>query len=269
MKEKFSVGRTSSRQQLDISAFYGVDYSPSELNISNMNATDMCNIIYKDKINQKRNGWQQVIEIKPYKYNTIDGEEKTNGTEINGIWRFIAEDNKEHIVAHVGKILFEISNIEDFINSKSVPLVRTEIKDGKIFNYTYELENYKSTAVIGDKRLYILGGNFYYVLRFFDNKFELKPVEEDKDTYVPTTRVGVTYKDSAVASSTAYDDVNLLTQWRKNKLVSGTYIDDGEKIRTTRFFEYELECAITSKNLTDLNDIEIVVQSLEVNDNGN
>ena len=268
MKEKFNIGRANSRNQLDISNFYGVDYSSSELNVSNINAVDICNIVYKDKVNQKRNGWQQVLEIKPYTYHTFANEEKENGTQINGIWQFVGEDNKNHIVAHVGNILFEIQNMGDFLFSKAIPLVQSEIKNGQTYNYTYELENYKSNAFVGDKRLYILGGNFLFVLRFVNNTFILDKVEEGKDTYIPTTRIGVTYKDSPIASLTAYDDVNLMTQWRKNKLISGTYFDDGETVRTTRFFDYELECAITAKQEQDLNDIEIVVQSLEVKDNG-
>jgi hypothetical protein len=268
MADKFNIGRANARKQLDISNFYGVDYSTSELNVSNLNAVEISNIVYKDKVNQKRNGWQQVLEIKPFIYHTLDNEEKTNGTEINAVWEFVGEDNQTHIVAHVGNILYELNKIDNFLFSKAEPLVQREIKNGKVYNYTYELENYKSSAFVGDKRLYILGGNYFYVLRFFDGKFELTKVEDNKETYIPMTRVGVTYKDSPIASSTAYDDVNLMTQWRKNKLVSGTYFDDGETVRTTRFFDYELESAITSKKESDLNDIEIIVQSLEVNENG-
>lgn len=264
MANKFSIGREPARKQLDISTFLGVDYSSSEINVSNARAVDMCNVVYKDKVNQKRNGWQQTLKIEPFVYYTSNGEQKTNTTEINGVWSFLGEDNKTHIIAHIGSLLYELKNIEDFLFSSATPLVNREVVGGEIRNIATELLNYKSTAFIGDKRLYILGGNFYYVLRYTDSGFDLRKVEDDKDTYVPTTRIGVTYKDSLIAGSNVYDDVNLLTQWRKNKLVSGTYIDDGVNVRTTRFFDYELESAITPKTINDLNNIEIVVQSLEV-----
>lgn len=265
MANKFNIGREATRKQLDINTFLGVDYSSSEINVSNARAVDMCNVVYKDKVNQKRNGWQQILKIEPFVYYTSNGEKKTNATDINGVWRFLGEDNVVHTIAHIGSLLYELKNLDDFLFSSATPLVNKEVVGGEVRNIASELLNYKSTAFVGDKRLYILGGNFYYVLRFTTNgDFLLSKVEDNEDTYVPTTRIGVTYKDSLVSSSTVYDDVNLLTQWRKNKLISGTYVDDGVNVRTTRFFDYELESAITPKTSNDLNDIEIVVQSLEV-----
>ena len=53
-----------------------------------------------------------------------------------------------------------------------------------------------------------------------------------------------------------------MTQWRKNKLVSGTYIDNGTDIRTTRFWQWDLDTSIKSKSKTDLNDLEVVISEL-------
>ncbi len=111
------------------------------------------------------------------------------------------------------------------------------------------------------KRLYILGGNKYLMLRIAPS-YELVEVEDSDYTYIPTTSIGVTYKDAPTNLVSAYDDVNLMTQWRKNKLVSGTYIDNGVDVRTTRFWEWSLDTSIKPKTLSDLNNMEIVISSL-------
>ena len=59
------------------------------------------------------------------------------------------------------------------------------------------------------------------------------------------------------------DDVNMMSQWRRNKLVSGTYVDDGVSLRTTRFTDYQLDTSIKPKKPTDINNIEITISSLK------
>ena len=87
-------------------------------------------------------------------------------------------------------------------------------------------------------------------------------MEDSQYTYIPTTTIGITYKDSPVNAISAYDDVNLMTQWRKNKLVSGTYIDNGVDVRSTRFWEWDFDTSVKPKTKSDLNNLEIVISSL-------
>jgi hypothetical protein len=53
-----------------------------------------------------------------------------------------------------------------------------------------------------------------------------------------------------------------MTQYRKNKLISGTYLDDGVALRTTRFWDYELDTSCIPKNQTDINNITINIKEL-------
>jgi len=240
-KDKFSLNlrnnQLGKRQLFSSDSFAGVDFQEAETRLAKNNARDILNVIYKDGIDQTRDAWEQVAKAE---------------ARVNSIIKFKAEDGFEHIIAHIGKKLYEIFRFgreHTFLDA-----IFTKISD-------YELEDYKSLMRVSGKRLYILGGNKYLMLRI-QGGYELVEVEDSAYTYVPTTHIGVTYKDSAVSLLTALDDVNLMTQWRKNKLVSGTYIDNGVDVRTTRFWEWDLDTSIKPKAKTDLNNMEVVISSL-------
>ena len=243
VKDKFSLNlrndQLGKRQLFTTESFAGVDFQEAETKLAKQNARDILNVIYKDGIDQTRDAWEQVAKAE---------------SRVNSIIKFKAEDGLEHIVAHIGKKLYEIFRLgKDYT---FLDPIFTKISD-------YELEDYKSLMRVSGKRLYILGGNKYLMLRIpATNTYELVEVEDSQYTYIPTTHIGVTYKDSSVSLLTAYDDVNLMTQWRKNKLVSGTYIDNGVDVRTTRFWEWELDTSIKPKAKTDLNNMEVVISSL-------
>lgn len=254
---------------LEITKFKGVDYSASKLNVADDHAIEIKNIIYKDNVNQKRNGWEQVAKVEPIKYYVyVNGKyiERTNTTNINGIWTFIGENDIKYTIAHIGRILFQVINFKEgnnFIQAKVIPLTREVIDNTTIYNVALELNDEPSQAFYGSKRLYILGGNKYYVLRTVLDGLQLSEVEDDEETYIPTTTVGITYKDSAVNIAAPLDDVNLMTQYRKNKLVSGTYVDDGTTVRTTKFWDYELDTSVNPKTPTDINNININIKALK------
>ena len=260
---------SSSPKVFEVTQFKGVDYSSVKLNVSDEHAVDMLNIIYKDNVNQKRPGWEQVAKALPIEYYTKSNgvyTKKTNSTNVNGVWTFTAIDGNKYTIAHIGKLLFWVVNFgvgKTFLQAQLIPIVTKELKDGVSYNVALELEDYPSQAFYGSKRLYILGGNKYYVLRINNRNFELAEVEDDEETYIPTTTVAITYKDSAVNLAAPLDDVNMMTQFRKNKLVSGTYVDDGVTLRTTRFWDYELDTSVTPKNPTDINKIQINVDYLK------
>lgn len=260
----------SSKKTYTVDTFYGVDYTRTQLNTADNHAVEISNIIYKDKINQKRKGWQQIAQIIPLHYyvEEIKGvaTEKTNTTEVNGVWTFIGGDRKKYIIAHIGKLLYKIEGFgegKSFLDSKYSLITTTKSFNGKDYEMSLELENAKSEAFYGQNRLYILGGNKYYVLRVEDNKLSLNEVEDDEETYIPTTTVGITYKDSAVEMAAPLDDVNLMTQWRKNKLVSGTYVDDGVSLRTTQYWDFQLDSSVSCKKPTDINDISITIKTIK------
>lgn len=240
-RDKFKItlanSDLNSRRTFSTGTFAGADFQEAENKLANYNARDLLNVIFKDGINQTRDAWEQVAKA--------DGR-------VNSFVIFRAEDGRTHIIAHIGKFLYEIFRI-----GKEYSFLDTIFT--KISNY--ELEDYKSFMRVSGKRLYILGGNKYLMLRITP-EYELVEVEDSQYTYIPVTSIGITYKDSPVGGASAYDDVNLMTQWRKNKLVSGTFIDTGANVRSTRFWEWNLDTSVKPKVKTDLNNLEIVISSL-------
>ncbi len=266
--DKFKItlanSELNSRRSFNVQQFFGVDYTEAQSQIASNHATEIRNIIYKDKVNQKRTGFEELIKATniPYKLSATDTEEKINQSNINAVWSFVGEDEKEYVIAHIGSLLFFVKGIgedKSFLEMRLEPMA--EVIDSK-YIVPGELENYKSTAFVGLHRLYILGGNKFYVLRINNGDYSLKAVENDENTYIPTTTIGITYKDSLVSSQKLLDDVNLLSKYRKNKLVSGTYVDDGISVRTTQFWDYELDTSILEEFKTDLNNIKITISSL-------
>ena len=269
--------QTKKKNVLNIDTFLGLDYNLSQLNVADNHAVDMLNIIYKDKLNQKRHGWQQLFQMIETTYYTQNengtySSQKSNTVHFNGIWTFTGEDGVERTVAHIGKLLYLIKGIgkgKTFYNCKFVMIAEDRLNNGSLIKVTSELEDIKSKAFYGNRRLYILGGNKYYVLTTKNSQVKLSEVEDNENTYIPTTTVGIVAKESlnegesSLSRATSLDDVNLMTQYRKNKLVTGTYIEKSNEVKSTRFSDYELDSCVNPKKDTDINNIVITINSLK------
>lgn len=247
----YSLG-SSNRKTYQINQFLGVDYSTQKFQINNNRAIDILNYIYKDGVVQNRNGITQLINVKRINYIPVGSEEvKVNENNINNIWQFLAEDNKRHIVAHIGKLLFEIKYIEDEEAIEVVPLI--------VSNKCYEFENYSSQAFVGANKLWFLGGNKYMVLRFRELVgMTLEPVEESDLVQIPTTTISITYANALVSKRHSLDKVNLLTKWRKNRLLSG--IGKEETSVTSTNFDYTLDAPMIFEKESDITDFSMEIQ---------
>lgn len=268
---KFAKGY---KKTLTINKFMGVDYGLAQLQVADYHAVDLQNIIFKDRVNQKRHGWQQLAKMSntTYYVEKEDGtyEQRNNTYNFNGIWSFVGEDNQIYVVAHIGKLLYKITGIGkdmNFLNCNIELIATSKVYNGVIINVAKELEDYKSQAFYGNKRLYILGGNKYYVLRGLNSNLNLKEVEDDENTYIPVTTIGIVAAnslssgESSLGHATSLDDVNLMTQYRKNKLVTGMPI--ASEVKKTRYNDYELDTCINPKKNTDINNIKVTINSLK------
>lgn len=268
---KFAKGY---KKTLTINKFMGVDYGLAQLQVADYHAVDLQNIIFKDRVNQKRHGWQQLAKMSntTYYVEKEDGtyEQRNNTYNFNGIWSFVGEDNQVYVVAHIGKLLYKITGIGkdmNFLNCNIELVATNKVYNGVIINVAKELEDYKSQAFYGNKRLYILGGNKYYVLRGLNSNLTLKEVEDDENTYIPVTTIGIVAAnslssgESSLGHATSLDDVNLMTQYRKNKLVTGMPI--ASEVKKTRYNDYELDTCINPKKNTDINNIKVTINSLK------
>lgn len=265
----------ANRHQMEVKSFLGVDYSTQKFLISDGHAIDLKNYIYKDGVMQKRNGIEQIALVRDFSYIPADFDETSkplvdeihsneNEKTINGMWKFVAEDGKEHIAAHIGKLMYEITNIDnDFIEVSPIT-VGTAIVEGEKHYLAFEFEDYKSFAIVGGNKLWFLGGTKYMCLRFVKatettSKSMFFALEDSDFTPIPTTSISITYKNSIVNRRTSLDSVNLLTKWRKNQLISGTTKQEDEKTKTT-FYEYTLDAPLIVKDRKDMASIEVTIE---------
>jgi len=263
------------KHQFVVDAFRGVDYRPIEMQVANYNAVEIENFIFRDNANQKRMGYEQLLNIPIQSYVDLeDNQSKTNtSNNVNGLWTFIDENGNKRFIAHIGSLLYEISGIDGAFYKMTYKL----IKDTNNKTMTLLDRPSGTYSAFSDKgKLFILSGNYYYALYSGEkasSDFGIQcsdlvfiKVADSSISYIPTTTIGITYKDSPVKSNTSLDKVNLLSKFRKNKLVSGTFMDDGETTRTTEFYDYELDSEVWYENETDLNNLEVDITEYLLNE---
>ena len=262
----------AKRQTLNVNAFGGVDFSSQRLQVATHRAIDLLNFVYKDGVIQKRQGYTEVAVVPtknyiayPYDNGTITTTILTNTSKrFNGIWRFLAEDGEYHIIAHIGKVLFEIKDLDQPI-VKFELLSSTGVSVGSDSNYyptTYEHLDQKSMAFVGNNRLWFLGGNKFMVIGFRagDSQLIYEPVEESQYTFIPTTTTSITYKNSIVQGRSAFDYANNMTIWRQNTCLSGTG-KSADDYRRTKYYEYTLDAPLKLKHTAE------DVEALKLNKN--
>ena len=264
----------AKRHQVETKNFLGVDYTTQKFLVANGRAIDLKNYVFKGTLVEKRHGYEQIFTIDDFDYipasfstptQALVQEIHSNEHEknINSIWAFEAEDGNVHIIAHIGNLLYEIKNINNTAISVT-PILSSANATATVDNEThylaYEFENYKSYAFVGGKKLWFLGGNKYMCLRFLsDNSYSFFAVEDSDRTPIPVTTISITYKNSIVNQRMSLDKVNLMTEWRVNKLVTGTTKNEDSKTQTT-FYEYTLDAPLIYKDLKDMANVSVVIE---------
>lgn len=262
-----------NRKSYSITFNKGIDKASLPFEANPARALDALNYVYRDGKVQKRFGVNELLNVKPTRYVIVDfdGSVDTvtyaiNSVEWNGIWRFTAEDGKEHLIAHIGKLLYEIVEEDGYWNANPITAnTSTYLKDGERYVSCYEFENYKSVAVIGNKSLYFLGGNKFMRLRYKAGSIRsFSPVEDDIDTYIPTTTISITYENAKASGRQSLDQVNLLARFRKNQLLSGVGKATDTNI-VTKNYDYSLDAPIICKNVaTDMASFFMTIKEREV-----
>ena len=278
-KNKYSHYKLNKqgRKSTVVATFSGADFSSQRFNVSTSRAINIQNFIYKDGVIQKRHGYEQIYKVEPVAYfDKFTSQYNVNGVNFNGMWKFRAEDDQIHIVAHIGNLLFEIKEIDN--DSISIDYLRNA-EDSDSYSgldnngnavskpLLYKYEDYKSFAFVGGKRLWFLGGNKYMVIRFTNTGLKVYPVENSEEAFVPTTTTGITYAYSKSPSRVSYDYPNKLTYFRINKLISGTGKESGKT--ETQYYEYTLDSplvwnpnlTITNNTNADIDKIRVVIKT--------
>lgn len=223
-----------TKRTYQINTNRGVDLSSSPLNVAPSRASYMRNMISKGGVNHKRNGWNEIASLKD-----------KNGKElcINGIWEYVHPDTRDKfLIVYAGTQFFKCDY--DFSTQENI-----SIEAGATIN------NEKCKAYYKDGLLWIIGCGDYLV---YDGT-SISRVENSKYAYAPTTSTNIT-TDGQVES---YEDVNLLTNKRVNKLVGANaqqnyYTLDG-KIDFDKPVKVDIELYLGDNDYYD-NDVPLTVR---------
>jgi hypothetical protein len=94
-----------------------------------------------------------------------------------------------------------------------------------------KIKDRKSEGYLREHRLYIIGAGDYLVYGTWDDgiSYELRRVEDDEDTYIPTTTININcFEGSAEDVQGTLDEPNLLCKKRINRLVGAKLEDTGD-----------------------------------------
>jgi hypothetical protein len=245
-------------QKSTIGNFSGVDLSSPTLQANNSRSVELLNFVKRQKFNQKRFGIHQVMS----RLVTNDY------SKINGIWSYIDSNNSERLIAHVNDNFVTLTGLGSDSSYYNV--------DESTFDFQFPIsmpleEGEIPFGFAADGYLYVLGGGKYLRFKYVDF-FNPVVVEDLTDnlnsTYIPLTRNSVVPTGSPVEGlSQAYDDVNMLTQWKKNALITGTFNADLTKnpFHSNGYVEFKLDSKISYKNFSDLNNIKLNLSYLQTN----
>lgn len=235
-------------------------------------ALEELNYVYRDGKVQKRYGTLELLNVKPTHYSKVEfdgtatGGQSVNTTEWNGIFRFKGEDGLYHLIAHIGKLLYEVSETDGGWEAKPITANTTTYSyGGETYVSCYEFESYKSTAFVGANSLYFLGGNQFMRLRYKAGSIRtFLPVEDGPDTYVPTTTISITYEGAVASGRQSYDQANLLSRFRKNLLLGGTGKSDDSTL-VPKDFEFTLDSPIVCKDVaTDMAAFSMTIRERKI-----
>lgn len=259
-----------SRQQIETKRFLGVDYSSQKFLVANGRAIDLKNFIFTGNVVEKRHGYEQLFLVDDFEYVPADfdnpstallNEAHTNEKNVNNIWAFEAEDGNVHMIAHIGKLLYEVKNLGNDNISVTPIYASNQLADvgGVPYHLAFEYENYKSQAFVGGKKLWFLGGNKYMCIRYRTSQVEVFAVENSDRTPIPVTTISITSNGSTVSQRLSLDKTNLMTEWRYNKLITGTPRNEEQKTQKT-FYEYTLDAPLIPKTQRDMANITVVIE---------
>lgn len=252
-------GSSATRYGAGVSTFGGLDLASDRFKVSPERAVASLNYVFRDGDVVKRKGYRQAVSFFRDRYfalsfdrgvsdvlslDDITAQEKDEGgvpfvntARVNGVWDFTAGDGRRHTVAHVGHLLYEVFPDEGRYEAFGGSV--TTASWGQVLT-TWRFLDKRCMAFVGDHRLWFLGGTRFAVLSFDSNGRHLEKVEDNPDTYVPTTSISVAYDNAKGSGRAALDAVNLMTRWRKNLLVSGLgKVEDA--VGDSRYYEYGLD----------------------------
>jgi hypothetical protein len=205
MNFTYNAKNATEHKRFKIDNFLGVDYASTKINANKSRAVDMKNFINRDGVNRKRFGWNEVLKI-------VDN--LGNPLPINGFWYFTDSNKVEHKIIHAGNRIFKITTIgQNSFESEYEDITPVELEE--------KILNQRSFGLVRGDYLYLFLGKVYAMYgKWNNNDYELRAVENGEKTYIPTTTIGISAIGSLINSRQVLEEVNLLTNKRRNKLIA-------------------------------------------------
>jgi hypothetical protein len=251
---KFSGNiRSPETKRIQFEGFMGVDYANTPLNVALNRSSSISNLIHKDGANRKRPGWVEILNIEDANHDPMP---------INGFWSFKDKANNEHNIVHAGTKLFKVE-----FGSNSFSSDITDITPSGV-----TITNKISYGVVRGERLYLLCGT-YLVYGKWPTNWVVRTVYNNEDTYIPTTTVGISALGSVINARTSLEEVNLLNDKRKNKLICENiesnvyrpslfdYIDN-TVFTNNPLLDTQIGYRVTDVPFTDVVGISIVIHAI-------
>jgi hypothetical protein len=174
--------------------FKGVDFTNSSLKANIKRGILSKNIVKENGIHQKRKGWKELIHF--HRVSEIDNTTIIE-ENINGIYQLGSKT-----VVQVGKKFYYTTQ------GLAENAVFTEIDTSTI---STNIIDDKSYGIVSKGSLYILCGDYLV----YNGTSMTKVIG-----YIPTTTISIDPLNAPIQNQASYEEVNLLSQWRKNKLNS-------------------------------------------------
>jgi len=255
----FNAGgyRAPKKYNKSIKGFVGVDYLNNATNVNDARGTLSNNYVWRGNNAQKRWAYDKIAYVPSEKFrpisedtNLLTGEVIDNPNDFNGMWSFVADDGERHYIAHIGHLLYEVTGIASD-RPNFTPIF--ENRDGKT-NCSVSFEDYKSFAWPGQHRLWFLGGNRFYMIYYANGYPKYEQVAYSDYAFVPTTTIGITYKNAKAGVRHGLDYPNLMSAFRQNLLLSGVGKSEDDANKTT-FYEYTLDAPIVPREGKEADDM--------------
>lgn len=230
MAESYSNISSTKLYSESYGSFLGADYTSNELSVSKQRATKMKNIINVNGENQKRPGYLQIAGI--------------DDKHINGVWELTDSEGTKHLIIHAGKQIYKMYINSDDIAINNATLSSITLSTTYKPSYysqedwnayiTNSIKDQLSYGIVRGRRLYIFCG-IMLVYGKFNNKWELRPVRDNIDTYIPITTSNISHTKSKTNTRFSLDSVNLMSCRRINKLfgANSSMLVDADDYLTT------------------------------------
>ena len=218
-----------ARRQAKISNFKGVDFSSSPLLVAQNRAVNSKNFIYENGVNRKRNGW-----IEKYRIGTGN---------INGIFECVLNGIKT-ILVYSGTQFYKIVDgiITNITQSSSNESCKVKIDN---------LVDRRCQMFVSNNRCYFVGCGDYLTYGKYGDNFELRRVEDDEYTHIPTTTINIDADGVEGDIVETLESPNLLCRKRKNTFVG----NDANSVFT-----------VDAESIDE--DVQVVVEHETLNDGG-